>query len=87
VTDRGGVLVQVSTEDNHAAVDLGVAGECKVAAEDQNVAAHRTVEKNIPGENAHAAGGAALNVGGAENAAGIMELFVRREENVPAHVE
>ena len=87
MADRGRVLMQVSTEDNHAAVDLGAAGECNVAAEDQNVAAHRTVEENISGENAHTASGPALNVGGTENAAGIMELLVRREEDVPADVE
>jgi hypothetical protein len=79
--------MQVSTEDDHAAVNLGAAGEGNVAAEDQNVAAHRTIKENIPGENAHAAGGPALNVGGTENAAGIMELVLRGEENVPADVE
>ena len=79
--------MQVSTKHHHAPVDPGVAGECNVAAKDQNVAAHRTVEEDISGENAHAARSAALNVGGAEKAAGIMELFVWREENIPADME
>ena len=52
-----GVLMQVSAEDNHAAVDLGVAGEGDIAAEDQHIAGHRTIEKNISGENPHAAVG------------------------------
>jgi hypothetical protein len=76
--------MQVSAEDNHATVDTGAAGEGHVAAEDQNVAAHRTIKKNVPGEHAHASGRPPLNVRGTENAAGIM---VRGEEDVPADVE
>ncbi len=79
--------MQVPAEDNHMAVDVGTASEGNVAAENQNVAGHRPVEKNISGENAHAASGATLNVGGAQKASRVTELFVRREQNVPANVE
>ncbi len=37
---RRGILMQMSTEDEHAAIDGGAAGEREVAAEDQNVAGH-----------------------------------------------
>jgi hypothetical protein len=79
--------MQTSTEDDHVAANRGIAGERNVAAEDENVSGHRTVEKNISGENTHAAGGSPVNLGGTENAAGIMEPLVWREDNVPANVE
>jgi hypothetical protein len=82
-----GVLMQVSTEDNHAPVNPGVAGERNIAAEDQNVAAHRTVEKHVSGENPYAANGTALDVGGTEKAGGATKLFVWWEQYVPADVE
>jgi hypothetical protein len=85
--DRGRILMQVSPEDDHAAADCGAAGECNVASEDENVAGDRPVEKNISREDAHAAGGASLNVGRAEKAAGVMESLLSWENNIPANVE
>ena len=85
--DRGRILMQVSSEDDHAAADCGAAGEGNVASEDENVAGDRPVEKNISREDVHAAGGASFHVGGAEKAAGIMESLLPREDNIPANVE
>ena len=85
--DRGRVLMQMSAEDDDSAADFGAVGEGNVAAEDQNIAGDRPVEKNISGENPHAAGGASLNIGGAEKAAGIVKSLLQRQDNVVAKVD
>ena len=42
MVDGGGILMQVSAEDEHVAADGCAAGEGEIAAEDQNVAAPQT---------------------------------------------
>ena len=66
MADGCGVLMEVSAKDDNPAAHRGIAGERDVAAKDENVARGRTVEKNISGEDAKAAGGASIDVGGAE---------------------
>ncbi len=75
--------MQVAAEDEHVATDGCAAGEGEIAAEDQNVARHRPVEKNVSRENTHAAGGVSLHLGGTEKAAGIVNCLVRCNHNVP----
>jgi hypothetical protein len=81
-----GVLMQAPAEDEHIATDVCTAGHREVAAEDQNVAGHRTAYKNVSGEHAHATRGMSLNFGGTEKAARVMDRFVRCHQNVPAKV-
>ncbi len=87
MADRGGALMQVSSEDDNPAADRGMVGERDVAAKDANVARDRTIDENIPGEDAHAAGGLAIHIDGAEKAAGIMEYLVWRHDHVLAETE
>jgi hypothetical protein len=86
MVDRAGTLTQVSAEDEHVATDGCAAGEREVAAEDQNIAGHGTVEKNVSGENVHAAGRVSLNLCGTEKAAGIMNRLVCCNHDIPAKV-
>jgi hypothetical protein len=58
-----------------------------VAAKDANIARDRTIDENIPGEDAHAAGGLAIHIDGAEKAAGIMEYLAWRHDHVLAETE
>jgi len=83
----GGVLVQVSAEDDYAAADGGLTGERHIPAEDQHIAAHGTIEEDISGKSAHAARGASVKVDRTENAARIVELLVRRQGKVAANVD
>jgi hypothetical protein len=87
VADRGGALMQVSSKDDNPAADRGIVGERDVAAKDANIARDRTVDKNISGEHAHAAGGLAIHIDGAEKAAGIMEYLAWRHDKVLAETE
>ena len=81
------ILMQMAAEDDDAAADFGAAGKGNVAAEDQNIAGDRSAEKNISGENPHAACGAPLNIGGAEKAAGVVKSLLQRQQNVVAKVD
>ena len=87
MADRGGALMQVSSEDDNPAADRGMVGERDVAAKDANIARDRTIDENIPGEDAHAAGGLAIHIDGAEKAAGIMEYLAWRHDHVLAETE
>jgi hypothetical protein len=81
-----GVLMQVPAEDEHIATDVCTAGHREVAPEDQNVSGHRTAYKDVSGEDAHATRGVSLNFGGTEEAARVVDRFVRGHQNVPAKV-
>ena len=58
-----------------------------MAAEDQDVAGHRPIEKNIPGKNAHAARALSLDIGGTKKAAGIMKFLVWCQHYITAKPE
>ena len=79
--------MQVSAKDDNPAADFGIAGERDVSAKDANVPCDRTVDKSIPGEDAHAAGGLAVHIDGAEKAARIMEYLDWRHDKVLAEAE
>ncbi len=81
------ILMQMAAEDDDPAADPGAVGKGNVAAKDQNIAGDRPAEKNISGENPHAACGAPLNICGAEKAAGIVESLLQRQQNVVAKVD
>ena len=87
MADRGGALMQVSSKDDNPPADRGIVGERDVAAKDANIARDRTVDENIPGEDAHAAGGSAIHIDGAEKAADITEYLAWRHDHVLAETE
>jgi hypothetical protein len=81
------ILMQMAAEDDDSAPNFGAVGKGNVAAEDQNIAGDRSAEKNISGENPHAACGPPLNIRRAEKAAGIVEPLLHRQQNVVAKVD
>ena len=84
VFDRGGFTMQVSPENEHPAAYTSAVGEGEVTAEDQYVAGHRPIEKNIPGDNAHVTRALSLYISGTKKAAGIMKFLVWCQHYVTA---
>ena len=84
---RGRVLMQVTPEDDNTAADGGVAGERNIAAKDEQVSSDRTIEKNMPGEDAHAAVDAPIDLGRTQKTAHIMEGLAWGNDDVLAEAE
>ena len=76
--------MQVSPENEDLAANVGAAGEGDIAAEDQHIAIHGAVKKDVSSEHPHVAHGMSVHFGGTEEAAGTLCRLTRGDQNVPA---